>query len=59
MVYHTIPLLFLLWLTIDAVEPSNDKNNNDSNGIISHEEYKEEKDAVLVKDGLTALLRLA
>ena len=53
MVYYTIPLLFPLWLTIDAVELSNDDNDDDSNGIVNHEEYEEyEKDAVLVKDEL-------
>ena len=51
MVYYTIPLQFALWLTIGAVEPSNDDNDDDSNGIINHEEYEEEEeDGVLVKD---------
>ena len=43
MVYYTIPLLFPLWLTIDAVEPSNNDNDNDSHGIINHEEYEKEE----------------
>ena len=42
MVYYPIPLLFPLWLTIDAVEPPNNDNNDDSNRIINHEEYEEE-----------------
>ena len=51
MVYYTIPLQFALWLMIDAVEPSNDDNDDDSNGVINLEEYEaEEEDSVLVKD---------
>ena len=50
------PSLFALWLTIDAVELSNNDNDNDSNRIINHEEDKEkEEDSVLVKDEPTSL----
>ena len=55
MVYYTIPSLSVLWLTIDAVEPSNDDNDDDSSWIINHEECEEEEEAdVLVEDEPTS-----
>ena len=51
MVYNTVPFWYTPWLTIGAVEPSNDDNDDDSNGITNHEEdEEEEEDGVLVKD---------
>src|SRR5258706_2972735 len=52
MVFDTIPFLYMLQLTIDAVEPPNDDNDDESNGITNHEEEEEEEeeDGVLVKD---------